>query len=79
MRTKVVAAVTATAALSLLTAGGASAEEQHGSCQAAGQFAAGLAQGLGSGFGQIVSSLAQAGAADDFVHTIHAAFCEPRP
>jgi hypothetical protein len=79
MRRKVFAAVIATSALSLGSAASAPAEEQHASCRAAGQLAASLAQELGSGFGQRASSLAQLGQADDFVHSVHAALCEPRP
>jgi hypothetical protein len=57
----------------------AAAHQEHGSCRAAGQYAAGLAQQLGAEFGATASSLAQAGQADDFVAATHAALCEPRP
>jgi hypothetical protein len=56
----------------------AAAHEEHASCRAAGQYAAGLAQQLGAGFGAAASSLARAGQADDFVAATHAALCEPR-
>jgi hypothetical protein len=55
----------------------AAAQQGHASCRAAGQYAAGLAQQLGAGFGATASSLAQAGQADDFVAATHAALCEP--
>ncbi len=79
MRRKVVAAIIASGVLSLGSAASAPAEELHGSCQAAGQLAASLAQQLGPGFGQGAASLAQLGEADDFVHSVHATLCEPRP
>jgi hypothetical protein len=60
-------------------AGPALAHEGHTSCQASGQFAAGLARQLGPGFGAAASSLAQQGQADDFVEATHGALCEPGP
>ena len=75
-----------TAGIAVLTAAAlsaspvaATAQEDHGSCRAAGQFAAGLAQQLGSGFGQAAAGLAQQGQADDFVASVHAGLCEPHP
>jgi hypothetical protein len=57
----------------------AAAHDGHGSCRAAGQYAAGLAQQMGAGFGAAASSLARAGQADDFVAATHVALCVPRP
>jgi hypothetical protein len=79
MRRSAFTVVLATGALLLGPATSAPAQEEHGSCRAAGQFAASLAQQLGSGFGQAAASLAQVGQADDFVHSVHAMLCEPRP
>lgn len=76
-RTTGIAVLTAVAVS--LAPGAAAAHEGHGSCQAAGQFAAGLAQQLGSGFGQAAASLARQGQADDFVASVHAGLCAPRP
>ena len=79
MRSKAAAAVIATTALSLGATTAAPAHEGHGSCKAAGQFAAGLAQELGSDFGQGAASFGRLGQADDFVASVHADLCAPRP
>ena len=72
---KVVVAMFAAAVWTIATAVPAAAHPGHTSCKAAGQFAASLAQSLGPDFGAAVSSLAQQGAADDFVAAAHATLC----
>jgi hypothetical protein len=61
MRRRAVATVVATAALALGHPAAAAAREGHASCEAAGDVAAGLAQQLGSEFGQTAASFARSG------------------
>ena len=78
MRRKLATGVAVLAAGIALSAGPAAAHGDHASCRPGGQLAASLAQTMGAGFGEQVSTLAHQGLADDFVATVHGSLCEGR-
>lgn len=76
MRRRAAVAVLSVSAVVVAWAGPAAAHPGHASCRDSGQFAAAQAQALGAGFGELASSLAQQGLADDFVAATHARLCD---